>query len=329
LNPTSDRNSLRRVLLNWKTVIPAVLALAVVLAFGVYTRPSELAHALRGFSFIYLVPILGLALLNYVVRFVRWQYYLRVVGVDVEARRSAGVFFSGLALSVTPGKIGELFKCVMLKREIGAPYSRTVPVVVNERLTDLLSVVLLAGLGVIRYPTGLLVFVVGMAAVTALIVALALSPRLADRLGPWLGRRLARRAAAESAQETAHSFARLLGARSFALGTALGVLAWFCECLAFWLVFPGLGVSGPSLLGAGFVYALATLAGAVSFLPGGLGATEVSMAAMLGVVFQVPRQASAAATLVIRACTLWFAVLVGIVVYTVHMKRYGREAHDD
>ena len=307
-----------------------VLAVAVVLAFGVYADPAELAEALRGFNLAFLPAVLGLAFLNYVLRFFRWQYYLRVADVRVERRRSRGIFFSGLAMSVTPGKIGELFKCLMLKREVGARYSHTVPVVINERLTDLVAVVLLAGLGVARYPAGRMIFAVGVAVIVALVVALALSPRLAERLGPWLARRFAREAADESAQETARTFVRLLGARPFALGTALGLLAWFCECVAFWLVFYGLDWSGLSLFAATFVYALATLAGAVSFLPGGLGATEASMAALLGGLFAVPRGVSTAATLIVRACTLWFAVLVGVVAYVLHMRRFGREhGHGD
>lgn len=310
-------------------MIPVVLALAVLLAFGVYARPRELADALRGFEFVYLIPIVSLALANYGIRFVRWQYFLRVVEVPVETRRSAGIFFSGLALSVTPGKLGELFKCLMLKRELGSPYPSTVPVVVDERLTDLLAVVLLAGLGIARHPAGRAVFVVGVVTVTAITITLALSPRFADRLGPWLARRLAREAAADSAEETARTFGRLLRLRPLVLGTALGVLAWFCECVAFWLVFAGLGWPGFTLFEATFVYALATLAGAVSFLPGGLGATEASMVALLTGLFGVPVQTAATATLVIRACTLWFAVLLGVVAYVVHMRRYGQETHDE
>lgn len=208
-------------------MIPVVLALAVLLAFGVYARPRELAHALRDFEFVYLIPIVSLALANYGIRFVRWQYFLRVVEIHVETRRSAGIFLSGLALSVTPGKLGELFKCLMLKRELGSPYSRTVPVVVDERLTDLLAVVLLAGLGIARYPAGRVVFVAGVVTVIAITVTLALSPRFADRLGPWLARRLAREAAADSAEETACTFGRLLG-------IVMTGCAWCRSSLAGW-----------------------------------------------------------------------------------------------
>jgi uncharacterized protein (TIRG00374 family) len=314
-----------RTLMTWKLVIPVVLALAVVFAFGIYARPRALARALAGFDYLYLVPILALAFSNYLVRFVRWQYLLRVVGVRVARRRSLGVFFSGLAMSVTPGKLGELFKCLMLKREVDAAYSKTVPVVLDERLTDLVAIVLLASLGVARYQAGRAIFVVGLVSVVAVVVLLALSTRFAERLAPWLSRRWTGRGAAESANETAGTFALLLRARTFAVAVVIGVVAWSCECVAFWLVFPALHWRGVSLLSATFVYATATLAGAVTLLPGGLGVTEGTMAALLAVL-AVPRGVAVAATLIIRACTLWFAVILGVAAYVAHMRWLARRS---
>jgi len=49
-------------------------------------------------------------------------------------------------------------------------------------------------------------------------------------------------------------------------------------------------------------------------LPGGLGVTEAGMLAMLAeLATGCNRSVAAAATFVTRLCTLWFAVLVGIV----------------
>jgi uncharacterized protein (TIRG00374 family) len=296
-----------------------VLSLAVVFAFGVYARPQGLATALKDFDYRYLIPVLALALANYFTRFARWQLFLRLVDVRVGRRRSLGIFFSGLAMSVTPGKLGELFKCLMLKREVGSPYSATVPVVVNERLTDLVAIVLLAALGAARYPAGRAVFAAGLVGVAVVTTLLAVSPRFAASLAAWLSRRWAKDGIAESAQETARAFARLMAPSTFVAAVAMATVAWFCECLAFWLVFWGLDWHGVSLFSATAIYATATLAGAISLLPGGLGVTEGTMAALLSAL-AVPRGTAAAATLIIRACTLWFAVILGAAAYALHMR---------
>ena len=67
-----------------------------------------------------------------------------------------------------------------------------------------------------------------------------------------------------------------------------------------------------------------TVAGALSFLPGGLGVTEAGMLALL-VTFGtgVSRGTAAAATFVTRASTLWFAVALGLPA----LVRYARRKH--
>jgi uncharacterized membrane protein YbhN (UPF0104 family) len=43
-------------------------------------------------------------------------------------------------------------------------------------------------------------------------------------------------------------------------------------------------------------------------------------------VLGVARGAAAAATLIIRACTLWFAVILGVAAYVTHTRRLARGA---
>jgi uncharacterized protein (TIRG00374 family) len=100
-------------------------------------------------------------------------------------------------------------------------------------------------------------------------------------------------------------------------------VAWFAECLAFFIVILGLGIpaSGPLLLQATFIYAIASLLGAISFLPGGLGATEGTMAILLTELSGLEKDPAIAATLLARFATLWFAVLLGIVALLLIQRR--------
>ena len=54
-----------------------------------------------------------------------------------------------------------------------------------------------------------------------------------------------------------------------------------------------------------------SLVGSASLLPGGIGSAEGTVAAVLDLVAGQPRDVAAAATLLIRACTLWFGVALG------------------
>ena len=80
----------------------------------------------------------------------------------------------------------------------------------------------------------------------------------------------------EPARLFVHSGRALLSTRALAVALGLSVVSWFFECLAFSLILDGLGVVLP-LRVATFVYAFASLAGAVSMLPGGLGVAEGSL----------------------------------------------------
>ena len=91
---------------------------------------------------------------------------------------------------------------------------------------------------------------------------------------------------------------------------ALGIASWFCECVAYQLTIQAMGFS-ITLAEATFIYAFATFFGAVTFLPGGLGATEGSMTG-LAIMQGVPKDAASAATIVVRIATLWFAVALGL-----------------
>ncbi len=74
-----------------------------------------------------------------------------------------------------------------------------------------------------------------------------------------------------------------------------------------------------------FILATATLIGSISMLPGGLGAADSSIGGLLLVSIKGINNATAsAATLLIRFCTLWFGVTLGIITLFVFHKRFER-----
>jgi glycosyltransferase 2 family protein len=106
----------------------------------------------------------------------------------------------------------------------------------------------------------------------------------------------------------------------------LSIVAWLCECVAFWLVLRGF--SSPeatvdaSLKLCIFIYATMTIAGALSFLPGGLGVQEIGMVKLLiAQAHGLSEPTAAAATFITRVCTLWFAVIIGVVALVVMQRR--------
>ncbi len=288
----------------------AVAAL-VYLGLAVYADWDELHAALRRFDWRLIVPVLGLSLTNYLVRFLRWQGYLRHSSIALAVPLSWRIFASGLMLSVTPGKMGELLKAYLVRAHTATPLGRTAPVVVAERLTDLAALFVLIFAGSLVYHTGYWT-VAASGAVTMLLVLGLASPRVA-RFVLHLVERLPRlRRFGVKIEHALESMRFLLRPSRLFEATALGAMAWFAECLGFALVCRGFGID-VELAYTTFVYAFATVVGALVLLPGGLGGTEVTMVWML-VDAGAGKDLATAATLVTRVATLWFAVILGALV---------------
>ena len=298
----------------WQRLLAvSVVAVAVFAGFSIYADVDALGDRLSQFAPHAVVLALLLALGNYVIRFIRWELYLRAVGARAPLGTSALVFLSGFAMSVTPGKLGELVKAVLLREAAGTEATRVAPVVIAERATDLLALVLLALVGAAAYGVAVPLALAGGAvtlagigvlgskrASLALIDLIARVPR-AGRLAPKL-------------RDAYQHLGPLVRLRALAWGTGFGVAAWLCECLGFAIIVAGFPGAHVPLGLATLIYAVTTVAGALSFLPGGLLVTEGSMTLLLVASARgLDRPAAVAATILTRLCTLWFAVVLGLV----------------
>ncbi|MCB1735480.1 MAG: flippase-like domain-containing protein [Gammaproteobacteria bacterium] len=252
---------------------------------------------------------LALSFVNYTLRFGRWQMYLQRLGHPMPPRPSAMIYLSGFALTTTPGKAGEMLRGVFLRHR-GMPYMESTAAFLSERLSDLVAIVLLCLFGASVLPSGGWVIAVGVFAVIGPLFVLSRWHwlRAIEQRFDQPQSRLAR---------AGHHLARLLlVARRchtpmlLLTTTVLSVIAWSAEAWAFHLVLHWLGFD-PPIAFAFAVYALAMLAGALSFLPGGLGGSEVVMIGLLLWAGMGEAEATAA-TVVTRLATLWFAVILGV-----------------
>jgi uncharacterized protein (TIRG00374 family) len=308
---TSLRAGLRKSILT-----SLIIGLAVVIAISLFSDLRAVGNDLLTFDWALLPLILVGTVINYWLRWLKWDYYLRYLKLDRDIDRSTSglIFTAGLVMSVTPGKMGEVLKSFLLRQRNGTPISRSAPIVLAERLTDGIAMLLLMGLGLTLYPPArplfvilVLLTIIGIIIVQRQTLALAII-RMIARLP--LAQRLAPRL------ETIYTTtAQLLHWRILLISTVISVVSWGFECLAFFWVLMGVG-STPSwllLLQATFIFAASTLFGLVSFLPGGLGASEVSSVGLLLALVGLSASAATTATIVIRFCTLWFGVLLGVI----------------
>jgi glycosyltransferase 2 family protein len=292
-----------------RLLVPLGLGLLVVVGLALSADPRALLRSLRGFDLRLLIPVLALSLVNYGLRFVRWEVYLKRLGVDLPRGRSLAVFLAGFLLSVTPGKAGELGKAWLVRELGGGPALRVVPAVLAERVTDLLGVLLLLALGSLPLPGGPWIATAGFAGVGGAVAVFTwrrlakLLFRLLERL-PILGPRV------PHLEEIYRRLRSLLSPGLLLFAVALSVAAWGAEGVGFFLVVREYAPQA-GLLASIFNYEGSTFLGGLSMLPGGLGAAEAALAALLHAQ-GLDTADAASATLLIRGATLWFAVLLGL-----------------
>ncbi len=301
----------------WRRVIWSLLLAALVyLALAVYGDFRALADVMSGFRWAFLPIVVCLTLVNYFGRLIKWLWYLRLIGVPIGLYDGSRVFGAGMLMVMTPGKVGELLKSYMVKNVAGTPMAATMPIVVAERLTDGLAMIILASIGLYAFGdrrTNVLALAV-LGLMVAFIAVVQYRP-LALRLLSWAERLPVLKRYAASLSSFYDSSFVLFRPRNLLLAVSIGVVSWSCEGLAYYLVLSGLGVpaSAAIVLKAIFIFSISTVIGAVGATPGGMGWIEGGLVALSQELLDLTRATAAAGSLLIRFATLWLGVLIGFV----------------
>jgi len=293
----------------------------VFLLISLYADFGKLVTAFGNFNWWWFPVILGLSFLNYIFRFYKWQYYLSVLNIKLKYSKSFLIFFSSFVMSVTPGKMGEILKSYLLREENGTPVSKSMPIVLAERVTDFISVVLLSIIGAFVFDYGKeIILIIGLFFVGFTILIGFRTPSL------WIIKKIGSinflKKYSNHFLEAYESTYQLLKIKPLIIGTFISSFAWFAECIGLYFVLEVFSKSTlieVNILVATFIYGFSTLIGAIAMLPGGLGVTEASITGLL-VLLKIPKDISAASTIIIRIATLWFAVILGVIAVLIYEK---------
>jgi len=294
---------LRRVLL------PVLAGVLVYGAFVAYSGLAAITESLQAFKAWTFLAALCLSTANYGLRVLRWNYYLKLVKVEgVSALDRALLFLSGFVLTITPGKLGEVFKSAVMAETHAVPLERTAPIVVAERLTDVIGIVILVLAGALSFSGGLPWAFAGIAAIVATLIGIVWEPP-AELLLRYLATTWLRRFVPR-VRDALVNLRQLASPQALVGPTLLALIGWSLEGTALAVLLHGFG-QDVAWLEAVFFYATATLAGALIPVPGGLGVTEALIQQQLSQLGAVEVAAATSSMLLLRLATLWWAVVVG------------------
>lgn len=292
-----------------------------LLAFIAVTLLSDVQNLLRYallFPWLIMLPVLALRVVNWAIRFGKWHFYLRLVGVrGISVRDSAATFVSGLAMAASPGKAAELLKCFIVRNLTGTPLATTVPVIAAERLTDGIAVLLLMIWSIVELarPEYVPIALGSLAVIALAVVIISIRPlclallTVAARL-PVIGRyTTAFRTFYDSSYQIVQPKNLL-----FAIGS--GVIGNTLDGVGVFLILAALGrpFSSETFFQALLAISFSVVTGSVSGSPGGIGASDLTITGVLQKVAGLSLAEAGFATLLARFVQLWWGVLVGLLV---------------
>jgi uncharacterized protein (TIRG00374 family) len=312
------------VKLNVRRILVALLLFVCLYgAIVVYNGLDKIGHSLEHFKVSAFVLACGLAFGNYVLRFLKWEFYLARLDIrGVPKVDSFLTFLSGFVLTVTPGKVGEVFKSLILFEAYDVAMTKTAPIVVAERATDVIGIVVLIVFGAaFGFGGGLVWAGIGAGLVLGLLVVVA-NKKLSLSMIGLVARMPGKIGAIAPKLEAAYdSLATMLRPKNLFVPSLLSAAAWMLECLALWVILGGFGETTSIPLST-FFYATSTLVGAIVPVPGGLGVTESSLMGQMTTIGHVSTSTATAAMILVRFATLWFAVVVGFIALSAMKRRH-------
>jgi uncharacterized protein (TIRG00374 family) len=172
--PSEKGNILRRFVR--PLLVTTTLGVLTYSVLVIYGDARNIGDSLHKFKWPFFFVALALASTNYMLRFVKWSFYLKCLDIRLPPGESLLTFLSGFTVSVTPVKMGEVIKSLLLKETRGISIARTAPIVVAERLTDMIAILLLCLAGSIATRFGWVFVLFSSSAVCLLVVLITVRP---------------------------------------------------------------------------------------------------------------------------------------------------------
>jgi len=279
--------------------------------FLIISDLGEVYYQLNKIDITYLPIILLLIPLSWLAVFTRWNLLLKHSNIHVPIKENLKIYMSGLALSITPGKVGELIKSQLLKTKFGIPRKKTAPIVLAEQLYNVIGIIAVSILGIWYFELGAYII---LTAASLLVIAFILisSKRFFDKFLTLLSRIKFLSQYILLFSDSYDVLRKSTRGRILVYASALSAAFWFIESVIVYFVLLSFGINHIEFLSVITTYTSSIILGVASFLPLGIGVVEGSLA---GFFTLQGVDVSIALTLVIfiRIFTRWIGVSVGFV----------------
>ena len=294
-----------------KILIVVIAVIGLYAAFLIYSDINTISSKISDFKIEIIPIILLLVTSGWFVLFFRWHLLLRNAKIFIPVKDSFLIFTSGFALTIIPGKVGELVKSQLLKTKFGIARSKTIPIVILEQFYQAIGIVTLSFFGIWYFELG--AYVLGFFTATLVFVFVLLSSRKAfNKIVSLLGRRKFTSKLVEPLSSSYDGIKNGIKGPITLYASGLSILFWLIEAISIYFILSAFEVEAIGFLTIISTYTTSIMLGILSFLPIGIGVVEgtlTSFFTMQGI------DVSLALTIVvvIRLFTRWYGVSFGFI----------------
>jgi uncharacterized protein (TIRG00374 family) len=291
-----------------------LVLVAVVGIYAIFLFISDyniISEKISNFKINYLPLILFLVSASWTPLFIKWHFLLKNCQIHVPLKKSILVFLSGPVFEITPGQIGALVKSQLLKTSSNIPRTKTVPIIVVEKVYDLIGAVLASIIGIVIL--GMEPHLIIIAILVLVTIFFFVYYRPASEI---FFKQIAKRKFFSKYVENISDFYEIVHkSTNVKVATTCILLAltyWFMVSAAAYYTLIAFDVNILDYLKVLAIYATSTLLGAISFIPAGIGITEGSITGLF-TLNGIDVSTALILSVMIRVLTLWYTVGVGFV----------------
>jgi uncharacterized protein (TIRG00374 family) len=285
----------------------------VYVAFAFYADIGKLSRTSLKIDYL-TIPLIVVSMTTAILLLgLRFHRFLGILDIKISVKKSILIYLTGLSLAVTPGSSGQIIKSQIMKKEFGHAISKTSPLILiekwNELCASLLILIILALINSIL--ESMLIIMIGIA-VAVFLLSIMRYRTLLNSLKKIIVRFPRLKAFEESIENSQDTLRLLSSKKNIIEGIIMTTPAMVIQAISVYFAFHALGINIAFVLSTQIFY-VAVISGILSFLPGGLGVTEGSMAALLLKYYNHDLTFLAGAVIFVRLVTLWYPTFLGII----------------
>jgi len=294
-----------------KILIVVVVVIGLYAVFLVASDLNTIYYEISDFKIEFIPIILLLVTSGWFIIFFRWHLLLRNAKIFIPIKDSFLILTSGFALTIIPGKVGELVKSQLLKTKFGIARTKTVPIVILEQIYTAIGIVILSFFGIWYFELGVYVLAFFTAGLVFTFILIS-SRKTFNKITLFLDKR---KFTSKFVGPLLSSYDEIKNGMKGPItlyASGLSILFWLIEAISIYFILLAFGIEMIEFLTVISTYTTSIMLGILSFLPMGVGVVEGTLTSFF-TMHGIDLSIAITIVIVIRLFTRWYSVSFGFI----------------